>query len=64
MAFCLAMTLVHGSMDPADFTNEHLFEPLVQSLIARTQHVPDSPVLAVILRDGTGSVNQFSRSRT
>ena len=53
MPFCLAMTLIHRSIDPADFTNERLFEPLVQQLISRTRHVPDSPVLSVILRDGT-----------
>ena len=53
MPFCLAMTLVHRSIDPADFTNERLFEPLIQQLIARTRHVPDSRVLDVILKDGT-----------
>jgi 2-methylcitrate dehydratase PrpD len=53
MPFCLAMTLIHRSIDPADFTNERLFEPLVQQLISRTRHVPDSSVLTIILRDGT-----------
>ena len=53
MPFCLAMTMIHGSIDPADFTNERLFEPLVQHLIARTHHIPDSPALTVILKDGT-----------
>jgi 2-methylcitrate dehydratase PrpD len=52
MPFCLAMTLIHRSIDPGDFTNERLFEPLVQELISRTRHVPDSPVLSVILKDG------------
>src|SRR5262249_28888841 len=47
MPFCLAMTMIHGSIDPADFTNERLFEPLVQHLIARTHHIPDSPALTV-----------------
>ncbi len=50
MPFCLAMTLIHRSVDPGDFTNERLFEPLVQQLISRTHHVPDSPVLTVILK--------------
>ena len=53
MPFCLAMTLIHRSLDPADFTNERLAEPLVQRIIARTYHVPDSPLLTVILKDGT-----------
>jgi 2-methylcitrate dehydratase PrpD len=53
MPFCLAMTLIHRSIDPADFTNERLLEPLVQQLISRTHHVPDSPMLTVILKDGT-----------
>ena len=53
MAFCLAMTTIDRSIDPADFTNERLFEPLVQHLIARTHHIPGSPVLTVILKDGT-----------
>ncbi|HEY7317282.1 MAG TPA: MmgE/PrpD family protein [Candidatus Binatia bacterium] len=53
MPFCLAMTLVHRSIDPSDFTNKRLFDPLVQQLISRTHHVPDSRVLNVILKDGT-----------
>jgi len=53
MPFCLAMTLIHRTIDPADFTNERLSEPLVQRLMARTHHVPDSPLLTVILKDGT-----------
>ena len=53
MPFCLAMTMIHRSIDPADFTNERLAEPLVQRIIARTYHVPDSPVVTVILKDGT-----------
>ena len=53
MPFCLAMTLIYRSLDPADFTNERLFEPLVQQLISRTHHVLDSRVLTVTLKDGT-----------
>jgi 2-methylcitrate dehydratase PrpD len=53
MPFCLAMTLIHRSIDPADFTNERLSEPLVQQLISSTHHVPDSPVVTVMLKDGT-----------
>ena len=53
MPFCLAMTLIHRSLGPDDFTNERLAEPLVQRIIARTYHVPDSPLLTVILKDGT-----------
>ena len=53
MPFCLAMTMVYRRLDPGDFTDERLSEPLVQQLITRTRHVPDSPVLTVILKDGT-----------
>jgi 2-methylcitrate dehydratase PrpD len=53
MPFCLAMTMVYRGLDPGDFTDERLSEPLVQRLIARTHHIPDSPLLTVILKDGT-----------
>jgi 2-methylcitrate dehydratase PrpD len=53
MPFCLAMTMIHRSLDPNDFTDERLSEPLVQRLIARTHHIHNSPVLTVILKDGT-----------
>ena len=53
MPFCLAMTMIYRSLDPGDFTAKRLSEPLVQRAIDRTRHVPDSPVLTVILKDGT-----------
>jgi 2-methylcitrate dehydratase PrpD len=53
MPFCLAMTMVYRRLDPGDFTDERLSEPLVQQSISRTHHTPDSPVLTVILKDGT-----------
>ena len=43
------MTMIYRSLYPGDFTDERLSEPLVQQSIARTRHVPDSPVLTVIL---------------
>ena len=33
MPFCLAMTMVYQRLDPGDFTDERLSEPLVQRLI-------------------------------
>ena len=53
MPFCLAMTMIYRSLNPGDFTDKRLSEPLVQRAIDRTRHVPDSPVLTVILKDGT-----------
>ena len=53
MPFCLAMTMVYRRLDPGDFTDERLSEPLVRQLIGHTRHVPDSPVLSVTLKDGT-----------
>jgi 2-methylcitrate dehydratase PrpD len=53
MPFCLAMTMIYRSLDPSDFTDKRLFEPLVQRVIDRTRHVPNSPVLTLILKDGT-----------
>ena len=53
MPFCLAMTMIHRSLDPSDFTDKRLSEPLVQRVIDRTRHIPDSPVLTLILKDGT-----------
>ena len=51
MPFCLAMTMIYRSLDPSDFTDKRLSEPLVQRVIDRTRHIPDSPVLT--LKDGT-----------
>jgi 2-methylcitrate dehydratase PrpD len=38
MPFCLAMTLVHGTMTPNDFVDEKLADPRIQALIERTRH--------------------------
>jgi len=53
MPFCLAMAMVYRRLDPGDFTDERLSDPLAQQSISRTHHTPDSPVLTVILKDGT-----------
>jgi len=51
MPFCLAMTLVHGTVKPNDFVNERLQDPRIQNLIQRTSHVKEE-VLTVILKNG------------
>ena len=51
MPFCLAMTLVHGTVKPDDFIDERLAEPRVQNLIQRTRHVKEE-ILTVILKNG------------
>ncbi|HWH76779.1 MAG TPA: MmgE/PrpD family protein [Candidatus Binatus sp.] len=55
MPFCLAMTLVHGTVKPHDFVDERLQDPRIQNLIQRTRHVK-ADSLTVILKGG----QQFS----
>jgi hypothetical protein len=55
MPFCLAMTLVHGTVTPNDFVNERLEDPRIQNLIHRTRHIQEE-TLTVILKNG----NKFS----
>jgi 2-methylcitrate dehydratase PrpD len=51
MPFCLAMTLVHGTVTPNDFVDERLQDPRIQNLIQRTRHVKEES-LTVILKNG------------
>jgi 2-methylcitrate dehydratase PrpD len=51
MPFCLAMTLVHGTVKPDDFINERLADPRIQNLIQRTSHSKEE-ILTVILKNG------------
>ncbi len=51
MPFCLAMTLVHGTVTPNDFVNERLQDPRIQNLLQRTSHVKEE-MLTVILKNG------------
>jgi len=51
MPFCLAMTLVHGTVTPNDFINEKLQDPRIQNLLQRTSHIKEE-VLTVILKNG------------
>lgn len=53
MPFCLAMALIYGRLNPEDFTDERVQEPLTQEVMRRTRHVPESKSLTVILKDGT-----------
>jgi 2-methylcitrate dehydratase PrpD len=53
MPFCLAMALIYGRLNPEDFTDERVEEPLTQEVMRRTRHVPGSISLIVILKDGT-----------
>src|SRR3972149_330324 len=52
MPFCLAMVLIYGRLNPEDFTDERVEEPLTQEVMRRTRHVPGSKSLIVILKDG------------
>jgi len=51
MPFCLAMTLVHGTVKPDDFINERLQDPRIQNLLQRTSHIKEE-MLTVILKNG------------
>jgi 2-methylcitrate dehydratase PrpD len=53
MPFCLAVALIHGGVKPGDFTNERVHEPLVQELLGRIRHAPDSASLIVQLKNGS-----------
>jgi 2-methylcitrate dehydratase PrpD len=53
MAFCLAMALIHRAVNPNDFTDEQVKNPLVQDLMRHTHHTPEVPSLVVKLKDGT-----------
>lgn len=51
MPFCLAMTLVHGTVKPDDFIDQRLADPRIQNLIQRTCHIKEE-TLTVILKNG------------
>jgi 2-methylcitrate dehydratase PrpD len=51
MPFCLAMTLVHGTVTPTDFVDERLQDVRIQNLIQRTRHIK-AESLTVILKSG------------
>ncbi|HWP59837.1 MAG TPA: MmgE/PrpD family protein [Candidatus Acidoferrales bacterium] len=53
MAFCLALALINGRINPDDFVDERVNDPLVQEIMRRTRHTPEAPALVVILKDGT-----------
>jgi 2-methylcitrate dehydratase PrpD len=52
LPFCLSMVLVHGAVEPHDFSDGNVADPIVQGLMKRTRHTPGSEVLAVILTGG------------
>ena len=58
MPFCLAMTLVHGTMTPNDFVNEKLHDPRIQNLIQRTRH-RNEETLTVVMRNGKKFTEPF-----
>lgn len=58
MPFCLAMTLVHGTMKPDDFVNEKVADPVIQNLIQRTHHHHEE-ILTVKLKDGKTIAEPF-----
>lgn len=53
MAYCLAVALLEGQLDPENFTDERARDPELRSLLGRVRHVPGSESLVVRLKDGT-----------
>jgi 2-methylcitrate dehydratase PrpD len=53
LPFCLAMVLVNGDIQPHDFTDANVEDPIIQGLMKRTRHTPGSDLLTVTLSDGT-----------
>ena len=53
MAYCLAMALLDGRLEPENFTDERARDPQVRDLLQRVRHVPGSDSLVVNLKDGT-----------
>jgi 2-methylcitrate dehydratase PrpD len=51
MPFCLALSIIHGTIRPNDFTDENVADPVVQDLMRRTGHAATGP-LAVELKNG------------
>ncbi len=52
MAFCLAMALIHRQLNPGDFVDENVQQPLVRDLMNRVRHTPGGPALVVNLKNG------------
>ena len=61
MPYCLTMALLHQRLDPSDFNDAMLNTPAVQRLMACTTHTAGSPVLVVILKDGTRLTESVER---
>ncbi|MBI4488139.1 MAG: MmgE/PrpD family protein [Deltaproteobacteria bacterium] len=59
MPFCLAITLIYRRLNPDDFINEHVQNPLVQEIMRRTRHIPGSASLVITLKDGTRLVESI-----
>jgi 2-methylcitrate dehydratase PrpD len=51
MPFCLALSVVHGTIRPNDFTDENVLDPVVQDLMRRTRQGA-SGTLVVQLKNG------------
>jgi 2-methylcitrate dehydratase PrpD len=58
MPFCLAMTLVYGTVKPDDFVDDRLQDKRIQNLIQRTRHVKEES-LTVILTNGNELTEPF-----
>ncbi len=52
MAYCLAIALIHRQLNPGDFIDRNVTQPLVQDLMRRVRHTPGGPALVVNLKNG------------
>lgn len=62
LPFVLAMALVHGALEPSDFTDENVNDPAIARLMALTSHTAGGDALVVRLRDGRTLVEPVTKA--
>jgi hypothetical protein len=52
MAYCLAVALIFGRLNPTDFTAALVRDPLVRKVMRSLRHTPGSKTLTIKLKNG------------